>query len=545
MLKIESGVDSATDLTVALIGTIGGEYLDELEEMVQRAARERRRLSLDLSEVRLVDREAVRFLASAVARRVRLTGCPAYLREWLKSEARAIVVGLLMAATLAASPASAQSSSPPPVTFGDALARMRGSHESLRAIDKERTQREEERKATRSLYWPTVDAAARYTRLDGPVDIDLNGIRDVILTLHPQMPSSKVPPFVEHVQDESFWRANIRATWPVYTGGKVTAANRAAEARVSDVEQQRRQAEEALAAELVRRYYGLRLVFSARAVRADVLAGLDKHLHDATRLEEEGLISKAEKLHAAVARADADRQLQRAEQDVAIARAGLANILSLAEVGDPASPLVMGAAIEPLERLQQTAQQRQPIFGRLVAQNTLAEQAVKAEHGRWLPDVYLFGMRELHEEQLTLLDPKWAVGIGARWTLFDGFDRSHRVAAAKAQQQRVGDVESRARRDVATLVEKRYRELTKAREQFGAARRRPRPGAGEPARAHARLRGRPRHVARRGGRPPFAFTRRTRTAGRRLRVRCRACRPARGLRRGRTVRAAFSPLEGR
>jgi outer membrane protein TolC len=85
-----------------------------------------------------------------------------------------------------------------------------------------------------------------------------------------------------------------------------------------------------------------------------------------------------------------------------------------------------------------------------------------------MPDVYLFGMRELHEADLTILDPKWAAGIGARWTLFDGFERTHRVAAAKLQQQRVGDLEQRARRDVATLVEKRYRELTKAREQFVA-----------------------------------------------------------------------------
>ena len=105
-------------------------------------------------------------------------------------------------------------------------------------------------------------------------------------------PPSKVPPFVEHVQDESFWRANIKATWPVYTGGKVPAANRAAEARVTDAEQQRKQTEEALAAELVRRYYGLRLAISARDVRTEVLDALDKHLHDATRLEEEGLISQ-------------------------------------------------------------------------------------------------------------------------------------------------------------------------------------------------------------------------------------------------------------
>jgi outer membrane protein TolC len=383
-----------------------------------------------------------------------------------------VLAHLVAAAMLASAPAAAQSTSPTtsaaPITFGDALARMRGSHETLRAVDKEQAQREEERKATRSLYWPKVETEAKADRMDAPIEMDLSPIRDVILTLHPQVPSSRVPPFVETIQDEAFWKANIQATWPVFTGGRVTAANRAAEARVSDVAAERRQVEESLASDLVRRYYGLSLALSARAVRAAALEGLDQHLREATRLEEEGLISRAEKLNAAVARADADRLLRRAEQDVDITRAGLANILSLSEVGDPASPLVIDAAIDPIERFQQVASAQQPAFARFAAQNKLAEQAIRAEKGRWMPDVYLFGMRELHEADLTILDPKWAVGIGAKWTLFDGFDRPHRIAAAKLQQQRVGDMEQRARRDVGTLVEKRYRELTKAREQFGA-----------------------------------------------------------------------------
>lgn len=379
----------------------------------------------------------------------------------------AVVSSLLV---LAALPAKAQTTSGgvPPMTFGDALARVQSSHESLQAADKQRAQLEEERKAARSLYWPKVEAAARYTRIDSPIQMDLEPIRDVILSLHPQVPASLVPPFVEVFQDERFWRANVQATWPVFTGGKVAAANRAAEARVDDAKAERRMTGNALMTELARRYFGLRLAESARDVRADVLAGIDEHLREATRLEEEGMISRAERLHASVAQADADRELKRAAQDVEIARAGLANILSLDEAGDPSSPLVMSVALEPLDRFEQAARQEHPAFDRLAAQRTLAGQALKAERGRFLPDVYLFGMRELHEADLTILDPKWAVGVGVSWTLFDGFDRSHKVAAARLQQQRVDEVEQRARRDIATLVEKRYRELTKAREQFDA-----------------------------------------------------------------------------
>ncbi len=357
-----------------------------------------------------------------------------------------------------------------PITFDDALARMRAKHETLRAADQEREQLEEERKATRSLYWPTVEGDARYTRIDRTIELDLSPIRDVILSLHPQVPAAYIPPFVEPFLDPSFWRAEVTATWPVYTGGRVAAANRAAESRVRDAEQARRMTADQLTTELVRRYFGLSLALRAKEVRAEVLAGLSQHLHDATRLEEEGLISRAERLHAEVARAEADRELKRAEQDVEIARAGLANILSEQEVADPASPLFLLADVEPLADLQRDAQEKHPAFGRLAAQRELSEQALKAERGRYLPTVYLFGTRELHPSDLTILDPKWAVGVGGSWVLFDGFDRSHRVAAAKLQQERVSEVEQRTRRDVATLVEKRFRELTKAKEQFSVLR---------------------------------------------------------------------------
>jgi outer membrane protein TolC len=356
----------------------------------------------------------------------------------------------------------------PSLDFGAAWRQLLSSHETLQAIDKEQRQREEERAATRSLYWPKVDANARYTRIDDPINIDLSPIRQVILSLHPQVPSSRVPAFLEHVQDEQFWRADLRVTWPIFTGGKVTAANRAAEAQVADVEAQRKLAQEALATDLVKRYFGLRLALSGLAVRTEVLAGLDQHLREARRLEEEGLISRAERLHAEVARSDADRQLKRVEQDVEIARAGLANILSAATVGDPATPLFLVPALEPLDRFKQEAEAKHPAFAKFAAQRTLATQALRAQQGRRLPDVYLFGMRELHEDDLTLLDPKWAAGIGASLTLFDGFDRKHRTAAAKLQQKRVDDLEQRARRDILTLVEKRYREVAKARQQFDA-----------------------------------------------------------------------------
>ena len=66
-----------------LSGRIEEEHVPELQKLVE-AELEVASITFDLQEVRLVDREAVRFLASCEARGIRLTSCPPYIREWIE-----------------------------------------------------------------------------------------------------------------------------------------------------------------------------------------------------------------------------------------------------------------------------------------------------------------------------------------------------------------------------------------------------------------------------------------------------------------------------
>ena len=44
------------------------------------------RIALDLEDVTLIDRDAVKFLARCEADSIRLENCPAYIREWIGRE---------------------------------------------------------------------------------------------------------------------------------------------------------------------------------------------------------------------------------------------------------------------------------------------------------------------------------------------------------------------------------------------------------------------------------------------------------------------------
>ena len=67
----------------ALSGRIEAQHVPELQALF---GAEDHAVMLDLKEVNLVDREAVRFLARCEARGVRIDNCPAYIREWIVRE---------------------------------------------------------------------------------------------------------------------------------------------------------------------------------------------------------------------------------------------------------------------------------------------------------------------------------------------------------------------------------------------------------------------------------------------------------------------------
>jgi anti-anti-sigma regulatory factor len=82
MLKIQKSANRRL-VVFALSGRIEERHVPELQALFEA---EDQGVMLDLNEVNLVDREAVRFLARCEARGVRLDNCPGYIREWILRE---------------------------------------------------------------------------------------------------------------------------------------------------------------------------------------------------------------------------------------------------------------------------------------------------------------------------------------------------------------------------------------------------------------------------------------------------------------------------
>ncbi|WP_300668734.1 TolC family protein [Desulfoluna sp.] len=367
------------------------------------------------------------------------------------------------------------------LTLDAALARMEAGNDTLAAAREAKAATEYEKEAAFGLHLPKVEASMRWTRIDEPIEIDLSSIKDAMGFLHGPNPISGspgdprlayLPEFTMEVQDDTFVKGRVTASLPLYAGGRIQAANEAAASRVQEAGAQLRETGNQLMRDMVTRYYGLRFAKKVVEVRTSYFQGMEQHVSEARQLETQGMISRSESLHAEVARAEAHRLLKRAVRDQAIAETALANLLAVEE-GDheaitPVSPLFLTRELEPMDYFISAALRLNPVLRRIDEKGVQARAGVKAEKGAFLPKVYLFASQELVTDDLTMLEPEWAAGVGMEMNLFEGFSSVNRLRSARMQRSRVDHLSTQAKKDIATLTEKLYHEVVGQVEQHDA-----------------------------------------------------------------------------
>ena len=163
-----------------------------------------------------------------------------------------------------------------------------------------------------------------------------------------------------------------------------------------------------------------------------------------------------------------DRELKASRRDLDLARAALANILASDDAVNPSTPLFLTPAIEPVDFFIDQARKNHPALDQVQAVREKARENVRGMKSELYPKVYLFGMRELYKDDLTALEPTWAIGVGVNYTLFDGQASSNRIMAARKMEEQAQLTHHKLARDLETLVSSRHQELMKVSEQFDA-----------------------------------------------------------------------------
>jgi outer membrane protein TolC len=367
---------------------------------------------------------------------------------------------------------------------------------------------EQEMKAAKGLHFPKVSLSANYTYMSDNIELDLTPIRDAITPLYtalghygkfasvanPDPNTNGVMPllpddvstsvirgkmleglnavnsanWIQMIQEKKFGLVNAGFVFPLYTGGKINAANKAARIKFEESEIESVQKASELSSELVERYFGLIVANQAVKVRQDVKADMQKHFEDAQKLSDQGMIARVEVLNAKVYLADADRELKKSEHQRDIVNQAVLNTLAEDDNNNinPVSDLFYLTSIEPVDYFRKIALEKSPLLGQVNKQKELAQQGIIVERSAYLPNVAAGGTYDIANKDLSPELPKYMVGIGVQWSLFEGNSRNRKLKAARFQELQAEDFFAKASSDIQTAINKSFEELNMNLEQI-------------------------------------------------------------------------------
>ena len=370
------------------------------------------------------------------------------------------------------------------LSLEEALEMTLSDNPAIRAAEFNRRAAQQERRAAIGLRMPQIGITGSYAYLGKDIEIDLNNMKTPVQNLAGQIlqsgmiPSDYIPSISQMLsgamaaswalplQDRSLGFVGGDVTVPLWMGGKINAANRAARINEQTARSQGIQQRNALVSELVERYYGLALARQVVVVRQQVVDGVRKHLEDAAALEAQGMISRSEKLYVEFKMSEAERDLQNAQSQVETIAAALNSTIGQTDDYQPVTAMFILERIEPLDHFRTLAAERNPLLDQVDQKRRLAYEGVRAQRSSFLPQVVAMGGMSFYDYQVSKVLPRWAVGVGVNFKLFDGLNREYKYSAAKQTARRVGALQNKAGKDISVLVEKLYNQMMNYRNQM-------------------------------------------------------------------------------
>ncbi len=326
--------------------------------------------------------------------------------------------------------------------FETVLERAIQHYPEIRMAKIEQEKADLQRKLVLQTYLPKATLEANYTWLDDPLKFNLPPMSIEVapgMTVEPELPDI-------FLQDDEFYSANIRLEQVLFTGGKVPNKARAArekskslgymtEAKKSDIMQAVAEAWDRLA--LIRESIlvvdeGLeRVRFEyERSVKA-YEKGLIPYF-DLTKIRyfEQELIQQKNELQG-----NLELTFQLLEMYTGIPAEKFRNTeAGLAELN-----------IDEKNKEAANIWQKRPEY--LAADHAVKanQNAIRAQRGNYMPQVFAFYHREFFEDELSVLDPVRAIGVGLRWEIFNRgqttrkYQLAQRERSAAIEQQRMAN----------------------------------------------------------------------------------------------------------
>lgn len=335
-----------------------------------------------------------------------------------------------------------------PVSLEEALAAGKANNALLRAARLGVDATEGQLSEARSYRIPDLDLSTGFLRTTNPTYVFMGKLGQQSFTMMDFAIDSLNRP-----DPYNNWQSRAEVTAPLFTGGKLAAAYRAAKLGVEAARGTGDFAEASVAKGVTEAFYGSLLAGRAAQVTAEAVKTAEAHRDQVAAMRAEGMVLDSDFLRIQVFVADLQQQRASREADVQVARAYLA--YAMGEEGDvePRGEFQSPEAELPtLMEAQQRAEAQRGDLRAMQTQTAQAAEGVKMARADYIPQVGAMAAWEWNTESWSSYGDNWAVGVQVKIPVFDGGGRSGKLRTAKARegqaQQGLLDLRQRIRVEV-------------------------------------------------------------------------------------------------
>jgi len=305
------------------------------------------------------------------------------------------------------------------LTLKDCIGIALKQNRDIHLVSETLTQAEADITRARSAMLPFFGAEASYTHLDEPITFAMGPISATFI-------------------DRDIYKGGVVVRQPLFMGGRLNAARKAAQYARDARVQEKQSVEEEIAFQVSRAYHTAQVAEAFRGVAVDALDLLKIHEHDVAVLVREGANPELDLLRTRTDLANAQKNLNAAENAVDLSLSALKNLLVI-DLDEPVSLTEHLRRIprpeQVLPALTSLAVSRRPELFSLKSQVKAAEQGLEAAKGEYWPTIGLEGRYEYMQGDFRDLDGgyHWTLGVGAQVPLWNWGETGAKVRKARSQ----------------------------------------------------------------------------------------------------------------
>ena len=250
------------------------------------------------------------------------------------------------------------------------------------------------------------------------------------------------------ILEDQVIRPTVSVLMPLYTGGLTSSAKEVASIKAQRSQLNTQQQQDIQRFELIQVYFNAQLQKQLLDSSRFNFNAMQTHYNNALKLENQGFISKGQRMQFEVAEASLRSSLFQ-----------LNNLLQSIQITELSTPLFVNSTqSQSLSTLLKTYQDQSSLIRKMQMDTQLANANVKAQNAAKKPNLFAFGEYSLDEKQ------NWIVGVVARYNLFSGVDKNKNIQAAELQRYASELMTERSKQEIENIIYKSYSEVTTAQQ---------------------------------------------------------------------------------